>query len=218
MPVVYFVRHGQASFGAADYDVLSELGREQAAATGVELARRGPRDPVIVSGSLKRQRETAQIIAKAGGFDGERREDPRWNEYDPDLIVGRYSAESADFHGRDTQRILDGALRGWISDGEPADVAGETWAEFAGRTRAAMAEIPAGLGAGRDVVVVSSGGVLAAVAGGLLQVPAAGVVSLNRVAVNAAITTFSIGRSGTNLLSYNDHAHLLADRRLLTYR
>jgi hypothetical protein len=27
MPTVLLVRHGQASFGAADYDVLSDLGR-----------------------------------------------------------------------------------------------------------------------------------------------------------------------------------------------
>ena len=40
MPTVLLVRHGQASFGAADYDVLSDLGRRQAQAAGRELARR----------------------------------------------------------------------------------------------------------------------------------------------------------------------------------
>ena len=40
MGVVLLVRHGQASFGAADYDVLSPLGERQAAATGAVPGRR----------------------------------------------------------------------------------------------------------------------------------------------------------------------------------
>ncbi|MFJ4033730.1 histidine phosphatase family protein [Streptomyces griseoluteus] len=40
MPLICLVRHGQASAGADDYDVLSESGRVQAAAVGRELARR----------------------------------------------------------------------------------------------------------------------------------------------------------------------------------
>ena len=38
MPVVLLVRHGQASFGADDYDNLSDLGREQSTAVGTVLA------------------------------------------------------------------------------------------------------------------------------------------------------------------------------------
>ena len=34
MPVICLVRHGQASFGAQTYDVLSPAGREQAAVAG----------------------------------------------------------------------------------------------------------------------------------------------------------------------------------------
>ena len=62
MPVVLLVRHGQASFGADDYDVLSDRGREQSEVVGRELARRGLRSPVAVAGSLRRQRHTAQIL------------------------------------------------------------------------------------------------------------------------------------------------------------
>ncbi|MEC8667907.1 MAG: histidine phosphatase family protein, partial [Pseudomonadota bacterium] len=34
MPTLYLIRHGQASFGADDYDVLSPIGHEQARALG----------------------------------------------------------------------------------------------------------------------------------------------------------------------------------------
>ena len=38
MGQILLVRHGQASWGAADYDVLSPLGERQAAALGACLA------------------------------------------------------------------------------------------------------------------------------------------------------------------------------------
>ena len=41
MGQLYLVRHGQASFGADDYDQLSELGRRQAVQLGRYWAQRG---------------------------------------------------------------------------------------------------------------------------------------------------------------------------------
>ncbi len=82
MPVVHLVRHAQASYGAADYDALSELGREQSRVVGVELARRGLRDPLVLSGRLRRQRDTAELAMAAAGLPGEPEVDGRWDEYD----------------------------------------------------------------------------------------------------------------------------------------
>ncbi|MGD9530989.1 MAG: histidine phosphatase family protein, partial [Pseudonocardia sp.] len=65
MPIVALVRHGQASFGAADYDELSPLGRRQAQVVGEELARRGLREPLLVRGTLRRQRDTLSALAGA---------------------------------------------------------------------------------------------------------------------------------------------------------
>ena len=41
MGTLYLVRHGQASFGAADYDNLSELGHRQAVRLGEYWRERG---------------------------------------------------------------------------------------------------------------------------------------------------------------------------------
>jgi broad specificity phosphatase PhoE len=72
---------------------------------------------------------------------------------------------------------------------------------------------------GRDAVVVSSGGVIGALAAGLLGAPAATGIALNRVAVNGAITLVAVGGRGAHLLTFNDHAHFAGPRReLLTYR
>ncbi len=214
MPVVYLVRHGQVSFGAQDYDALSGLGFEQSALVGAELARRQPRDPVVVSGSLRRQRDTAQIVASALGAPA--RCDPRWDEYDHLELIRRYvdPAPATDADSRGVQALLDRALEAWVDD---TDAGG--WAQFRDTATAALGELVAGLGSGRDAVVVTSGGVLAAVCAALLSVPPAGVVALNRVAVNAAVTTLIAGSTGVSLLSFNDHAHFAGERRqLLTYR
>ncbi|WP_410535272.1 histidine phosphatase family protein [Streptomyces sp. KL2] len=236
MPVIHLVRHGQATFGAdtaEGYDVLSDLGRRQAEVAGAELARRAPRDPVVVCGTLARQRDTAEIIVRTAGLPGAPRADARWNEYDHIDLVGRYGGTTpqdlpadastgastdapAGSRGgsRGVQALLDRALGAWMAD---TDEGG--WQRFASGAAGALRELAAGLGPGRDAVVVTSGGVLAALCGELLSAPPAGVVALNRVAVNAAITTLAAGSSGISLLTFNDHAHFTGDRRaLLTYR
>ena len=206
MAVVLLVRHGQASFGAADYDVLSEVGHEQAAAVGRELARRELRDPLLVCGTLRRQRETA-----AGLGLGPARVDGRWDEYDHLGLLGRYpTGTPVDGTSRGVQVALDAALGAGLRD-EQGD-----WAGFAGGAADALADVA---GSGLDAVVVTSGGVIAALAARLLGAPAETVVALNRVSVNAALTKVVVGRSGASLVAYNDHAHFEGtERRLLTYR
>jgi len=218
MPLIALVRHGQASFGAADYDELSAVGRRQAEIVGTELARRELRDPEIVSGSLRRQRHTAHLLMAAAGVSRPARVDERWNEYDHFGLVRRYlgpdRAAAAAGDSRAFQGLLDDALTAWSSD---ADDPG--WADFTGNAAAALRELAARLPAGRDAIVVTSGGVLAVLVADLLGAPAASAVSLNRVAVNAAVTTVVVGRSGTNLVSFNDHAHFTGPHRpLLTNR
>ena len=206
MAVVLLVRHGQASFGADDYDVLSDAGHEQAAVVGRELARRGLRDPLLVCGSLRRQRGTADGLGL-----GTPAVDPRWDEYDHLGLLERYPGQAPpDGTSRGLQVALDAALDAWVRD------EGGTWGDFSGGASAALAGLAA---QGRDAVVVTSGGVVAAVAAGLVGGGPETVVALNRVSVNAAITKVVVGRSGASLVSYNDHAHFEGpDRRLLTYR
>jgi broad specificity phosphatase PhoE len=113
--------------------------------------------------------------------------------------------------------VLDRALLAWMA--EPGAVGGTTWGSFAEGAAAARAELSATLGRGRDAVVVTSGGLLAALCGTLLPLPPEGVVAHNRVTVNASVTTLTVGGSGTSLLTFNDHAHFAGhQRRLLTYR
>ena len=213
MPVVLLVRHGQASFGTDDYDVLSDVGRRQSELVGAELARRALRSPVAVAGGLRRQRDTAAVALPGTPV----LVDPRWDEYDHLGLLDRYppagSAERADGSSRGLQVLLDDALREWVDD------PGGGWAGFAGGATAALAELVRDLGSGRDAVVFTSGGIVAAVCAGLLGVGAEGVVALHRVTVNGGVTKLVVGRGGVSLVAFNDHAHFEGEaRELLTYR
>lgn len=200
MPVVHLVRHGQASFGAEDYDVLSDHGRAQSVAVAAALTARQLRDPVAVSGTLRRQRDTAALAVP--GL--EVAVDGRWDEYDHGALLDAYvpegTAPPADSRG--VQDLLDLALTSWVEDET------SSWPVFADGAVDALFELGGGLPSGRDAVVFTSGGVIAAVCCSLLGLDATGFVALNRVAVNGAITKLAVGRTGTSLVTFNEHGHL----------
>jgi broad specificity phosphatase PhoE len=93
MGQILLVRHAQASFGSADYDRLSDLGREQAQLLGAWIACRGRRIDLAVSGRLKRHRDTAEACCAALPAALKpplaSRPDAGFDEYDADEIVAR---------------------------------------------------------------------------------------------------------------------------------
>jgi len=220
MPLIHLVRHGQASFGTDNYDLLSSLGGLQASAAGRELGRRGigapARTPAMVSGSLQRQRRTAEIIAgELGVVDSQLLTDERWNEFDAHALVDSRlggAGASAGLTSQEFQVELDAEMRAWI------DGASTSWVEFSGGALEALRDIAAGTPKGSDAIVATSAGVTAAVVGELLGLDAHGVIALNRVSVNASITTVISGSRGLSLLTFNDHAHFIGEGDLLTNR
>ncbi len=226
MPSLLLVRHGQASFGGDDYDLLSDLGREQAEVVQRELRRREIEPAALASGSLRRQTETAAPWVANGG---ELRGDDRWNEYDAAVVLAAAGEEGASLErpeGSGTladngspspaefQKLLDGALAAWVADGEPVE--GQRWPEFRARVVAAAEGMIAGLPRGGVGVVSTSGGPIAALCVEYLGLPDEVFVSLNRILVNGGITKLIAGSSGINVVSFNEQAHL--EPGLVTYR
>ena len=97
MPIVLLIRHAQASFGAADYDVLSERGHAQVEALHRALTRRGIVADRVVTGSLRRQRDTGRPWSDGAG--GTASVDERWNELDNDDVLSHHSAMRRDWSG-----------------------------------------------------------------------------------------------------------------------
>src|SRR3989338_5167857 len=83
---IYLIRHGQASFGADDYDVLSPIGIRQAEVLGTHLADLGIRIDRTLSGDLRRQQHTAnsalQQFEQAGIAIPSLEIDSAFNEFD----------------------------------------------------------------------------------------------------------------------------------------
>lgn len=89
------IRHGQASLGAPNYDVLSPLGELQAHRLGGYLAGLLRRPPdLIVTGPRKRQRDTASLLVAAARERGaafpDPVESPAFDEYPALEIMQRH--------------------------------------------------------------------------------------------------------------------------------
>jgi broad specificity phosphatase PhoE len=226
VPTILLIRHGQASYGADDYDRLSEVGHAQASAVAAELRRRGLTIERIVHGSLARQRETAAPTIAALSLPAV--VDPRLNEYDIDEIVSRHTDSAVrtstgpggePVSSREFQQILELGMNAWIDagdgdeyhdgdgDGDGSDCA-ETWPAFATRCRGGLSAAATGLTSGSTAVVFTSGGVIAALCCSLLDLGPKTVIALNRVAVNGGMTKVASGRSGLSLVSFNEHGYL----------
>ena len=81
--------------------------------------------------------------------------------------------------------------------------------------QAAVAELAALPG---TTLAITSAGVIAVACAQVTGLPAGRWPALARVAVNASLTKLITGSTGTNLVTFNDHAHLEGDRSLITYR
>lgn len=217
VPLVLLVRHAQASFGTEDYDVLSDRGREQVGALADAFAARGIRTDRVVSGSLRRQRDTAVPWPHATV-------DDRWNEYDDASVLTHHaqttaglsrSADAPALSSTEFQRLLDAALSGWVGAG--ADGPGQTWPAFRDGAVAGLDALTEDLGRGETAMAVTSGGVIAALAAHLLGLADDAFVALNRVSVNTGVTRVVVGRQGRSLVTFNEHTHLEAGG-LVTYR
>jgi broad specificity phosphatase PhoE len=219
MTQVLLVRHGQASWGADDYDVLSPLGERQAGLVGAALAARVGRPDLVLHGAMKRQRATARLAAQAASWGDLVEEDPSWDEMDHHEVLAR---QPHTFDGdaptpREFQAWFEAATDRWVAGAHDHEY-GESFPAFSERVEGALARVVDRLGGEGTAVVVTSGGPIARVTAQLLG----GGADLHRrlapVVVNASVTKVVVGRRGTTLVSFNDHGHLETEPGLLTYR
>lgn len=206
MGAIHLIRHGQASWGAADYDQLSELGARQAAGLGDSWEAGGFRPDWSVCGTMKRHAQTA--VPALDAIDGDLYDlDDGWNEYDHLGLAGATDLSARPIDAREFQATLDAALAEWVAGGPGA----ETFADFRSRVERALAAAVEQAGSGRSVAVFTSGGPIGLVTSLMLTGDASLFIPLNRVVINASVTTLIVGRGGTRLLSFNEHTHVPKD-------
>jgi broad specificity phosphatase PhoE len=224
------VRHGQASFGSADYDQLSGNGHEQSRRLGMWLAGHDMRFAAIVCGDMRRHRETYEGLTEPCRSSGIRlpapQIDPDLNEFDHRAIIAAFIAAQPDhptIHAtgggmsgapREVFALLQTALRAWV--GGSLDTRTESWAAFRQRTRRAFARLGEQCAA-HDVLVVSSGGVISQLAQQALGAADERAIELNLSLRNSALCEFHALSDGLRMGSWNALPHLATARELWTY-
>ncbi len=213
MSEIYFVRHGQASFGSSNYDQLSELGHEQAKLLGEYFRERNIEFDRIITGDMVRHRETAEGICVGMQLQPQQFEVfAGLNEYDFHSVLHCYITQFpeqalpekpavADFFRRLKQGI---AL--W-SRGELEGELPETWQCFEQRLEAVREHVMNHY-AGERVLAVSSGGAIAMLVRQLLQAPEAAMMELNLQTRNTAVIHCRFNQRSMRLSSFNNVPHL----------
>ena len=218
MGQLLLVRHGQASFGADDYDQLSNLGQQQSIRLGQYWLQAASEHEgaealkfeAVYMGSLKRHRQTWEGIAQGAQLQIEAEVWPELNEYDSHALIE--TIHPAPLAKPDTPemykhhfRLLRTALQKWMA-GETQPKGMASYAEFAAGIQSVLTHIRE-KHQGR-VLVVSSGGPISTAVGQVLQAPAETSIELNLRIRNTALTEFVFSPSRHMLLSYNNLTHL----------
>jgi len=216
MSLLVLVRHGRAAFGAARYDTLSPLGRAQAAATGEWLAAHRPDVAAIWRGPRRRHAETASEIARAGTISAAVREHPGLDEFaegEEVFALARALEEDRPATGATDadlarRRAYEQAVAAWAA-GRASLPGRPGFPAFRRRVRDWFADVTSvDAPRGRTELVVTSAGVIAAIACDVLDLPDHRWLEMVRPLLNASLTevAFSGGRIG--LRSFNACGHL----------
>jgi len=207
---IYFVRHGQASYGAEDYDRLSALGHQQSDWLGQHLAQTTDPFDRIVTGTLRRHRETFADVAKSLG-QVQAHEDPRLNEMSYFVMESRYLAHA----GRAAPQSQDGmaalfveVISAWASGDINGDI--EPFEDFRSRVLAAFDDHAQ---QGRRLLVISSGGPLGIIVQRALGLDIAAMANVMLATMNASFSRFLPREGRTMLLQFNAIPHLEARAR-----
>jgi broad specificity phosphatase PhoE len=216
---IYLVRHGQASFGAKNYDKLSELGHQQARWLGEYFRSRDISFSQVFMGDMVRHRETTQGILDGLSQSPVLTVDTGFNEFDFKNIGDSYltlspqsrlpeNPKPADFY-----RLLKLAMHAWSEDLLPLNTLDESWLDFKNRVQRAL-QIACQQGSDKPILIVSSGGAISMLMSLVLGLDAKQVIELNMQVRNTSISHFFFNKSNIRLSSFNNIPHLDSPDRL----
>jgi broad specificity phosphatase PhoE len=236
MSEIYLIRHGQASFGAENYDKLSPTGVRQSRITAKHFAKLELVFDAIYSGRMERQKETAKELIEFYGDCRLSVPEPilsrAFDEYDssgvwesqlelmlkedPSLAqeLGVVQQDKKAF-----QKVFAKVMYRWVS-GEYDQPGIESWAEYSQRVRQGYQDIISQQGAKKRLAVFSSGGPICVGVQIALGLSDHKAIEVNWQIMNASVTRFLYNQQGISLSVFNDitHLELEGDPQLITYR
>ncbi|WP_306481642.1 histidine phosphatase family protein [Limnobacter sp.] len=216
MSTLILMRHGQASFGAARYDALSELGQAQARATGLWLRNQGLQPNVVLHGPRQRQAGTAALLLKESGFGIPSHQHTALDEFAEgeeifsaaEQLLGRSMALDAGRSRLDVLHDYDATCRAW-ANGEVTIPGRLSLKDFRAQlSQWLSAHTHAQQASGQVELVVTSAGSIAALMCEVMGLPDSSWYSLLRVIRNASLTEVLYSKGKVSLLSFNGVSHL----------
>lgn len=212
MGTLHLVRHGQASFGADDYDQLSELGHRQSVRLGQHLRASGLQFEAVMIGSLRRHAQTLAGIAEGLGWQPEPLVWPGLNEYDSEAVVraihpGPLPKPDTPEAYRQHFRLLRDGLAQWMA-GTVSPRGMPSYDDWRAGIVAALDHVRqhhAG-----QVLIVSSGGPISTAVGHVLGTTPETTIELNLRIRNTSVTELAFTPKRHMLVSYNTLPHLVA--------
>jgi broad specificity phosphatase PhoE len=235
MSTIYLVRHGQASFGKANYDVLSDVGLEQSAILARYFMKTGVRFDAVYSGSMDRQIRTAEVIMKEFALNGINLPDlnimPEFNEYDSKSIITVLAPELIEedpalkgafeniFNDRKAfQKIFERSMLRWVSKEDAAEGV-ESWNFVKTRVSLAISKIAAGQGNGKSILISASGGTISACIQDVTGISDETAQRLCWQMANTSVSTLVYNEERITLRAFNTWPHLEAGYRdMITFR
>jgi broad specificity phosphatase PhoE len=209
----YLVRHGQASFGAKNYDKLSQLGHQQARWLGEYFTAMNITFFQAFMGDMVRHKETTQGILHGLSQPPVVTVNTGFNEFNFQNIGKSYlslnpqsqlpeNPTPADFY-----RLLKLAMHAWSKDLLPQDTLEESWGDFKSRVQGAL-HLACNQNSDKPILIVSSGGAISMLMSLVLGLDAKQVIELNMQVRNTSISHFYFNKNNIRLSSFNNIPHL----------
>ena len=216
MADIYLVRHGQASFGKANYDKLSDLGAQQAYWLGDYFKQRETQFDAVFMGDMVRHRETQEGIAN--GIQSKAyclpdvQTNSALNEFNFQAVAAAYlerfpeqkvpeGAPASEYY-----RLLRKAMLAWSKDELEHGLLDETWKTFEGRVSGMLEQLQHS--DAKRVLVVSSGGAIAMMLKQILGYSDETVINMNLQIRNTSFSQCFANPRGLHLNNFNSVPHL----------
>ena len=221
MARLYLVRHSQASFGMENYDQLSQLGYKQSAfipkhfetTTHFEI-------DALYRGDMQRHLQTAEH--SFGNMQAT--VIPGFNEFNHESVLHIHRPEIADrekamtlvMSQPDPKKFVedefDQAMYKWMNE-EGTTAYAESFQHFKTRCVDALNQVIAESRKAKhkEVVVITSGGVISLLMSHVLELPLSRMNSLNTIIANTSVTCLLFNDDRITLRYFNNYSHLPKD-------
>jgi broad specificity phosphatase PhoE len=230
LSLIYLIRHAQAGT-REDYDVLSELGHEQASLLGDYFVSQEINLDKVCSGSMRRQRHTAELACSAYARGNQPQPeiiiDSRWDEFslasvyrslarrlmDDDPEFARDFQEMQEALRRDphttrgaTGRCDSAVIRAWMEN-RFSDFEGESWGSFRERIQKCFTDLLAGDDE-KTIAVFTSATPIAILVGAALELTDEKLLSVLGVIYNTSVNIIRARADDLRLFTFNSVPHL----------